>query len=141
MHTGNSSSNGAITNMQLAPLIDIALVLVIIFMVTAPILEQQSGVDLPRAAAVENSTQARHTITISRTGEIALNEVTLPQPRLERELRQALAQHPERMVLLRADKHATHKQTLEVLNLVKRAGAKKMAIATLQQAPQTNARY
>lgn len=141
MHAGNSSSNGTITNMQLAPLIDIALVLVIIFMVTAPILEQQSAVDLPRAATVETLTHARHTITISRAGEIALNEVTLPQPQLERALRQAIAQHPERMILLRADKHATHKQTLEVLSLIKRAGAKKMAIATVQQAQQANRGY
>ncbi|MEK7728472.1 MAG: biopolymer transporter ExbD [candidate division KSB1 bacterium] len=135
MHAGSSSGDGTITNMQLAPLIDIALVLVIIFMVTAPRLDNQSAlpVDLPKAATIAAKSQDHVTLTLTRTGEVALNETAMPQPQLEAELRQILAQHPERLVMIRADKQATHKQTLEMLALAKRAGAKKLAIATLQR--------
>ncbi len=136
MHARGSAPDGTITNMQLAPLIDIALVLVIIFMVTAPMLAQQTpALDLPHAATVEAIPPTSLTLTVTRTGALALNETAMPAPQLERELRQRMRQHPERLVVIRADKQATHRQTLEALTLAKRAGAKKLAIATLQRTP------
>lgn len=142
MHAAGSSPDGTITNMQLAPLIDIALVLVIIFMVTAPMLDKQSGlaVDLPQAVTVEAKPQENVTITLTSAGEIALNEATIPKQKLESELRRVLAQHPERLVMIRADKQVAHKQTLEMLALAKRAGAKKLALATLQRTANANLR-
>lgn len=136
MHANHSAPDGAITNIQLAPLIDIALVLVIIFMVTAPLLEQQTpAVNLPHATTVEAAPQASITLTVTSSGALALNEAAMPASELERELRQLVRQHPERVVMIRADKQATHRQTLEALALAKRAGAKKLAIATLQRTP------
>jgi len=136
MHAGGSSGDGTITNMQLAPLIDIALVLVIIFMVTAPMLDNQSGlsVDLPKAATIEAKSQDNVTITLTAADEVALNEDTIPLNKLEGELRKIVTKHPDRLVMIRADKQTTHKQTLELLGIAKRAGAKKLAIATLQRA-------
>lgn len=141
MHAGGSSGgNGAITNMQLAPLIDIALVLVIIFMVTAPMLDNQSAlpVDLPKAATIEAKSQDNVTITLTTADQVALNEDTMPLNKLESELRKIVAKHPDRLVMIRADKQTTHKQTLELLGIAKRAGAKKMAIATLQRTRPTS---
>ncbi len=135
MHAGGSSGGGIISNMQLAPLVDIALVLVIIFMVTAPMLNEKAGVavDLPKAATIDTKSEDNVTITLTVAGEVALNDTKMPLPQLEPALRKIVAKHPDRLVMIRADKEVTHKQILELMGIAKRSGAKKMAIATLQR--------
>src|SRR5262245_41009315 len=115
MHAGGSTKGGIISNMQLAPLVDVALVLVIIFMVTAPMLNQQAGmtVELPKAATIEARSEDNVTITLAANGEVALNDQKMAWYRLDTELRQIMIKHSDRMVLIRADKEVTHKQILE----------------------------
>ncbi len=134
MHAGNSSG-GIISNMQLAPLVDIALVLVIIFMVTAPLLDAHDTmqVDLPKAATVEAKSEDNITITVDATGQTALNKDLMPLAKLEPALKGILNKHPDRLVLIRADKKVLHQQILELLNIAKKSGAQKIAIATLQR--------
>ena len=135
MHAGGSSGGGIISKMQLAPLVDIALVLVIIFMVTAPMLNDKAGVavDLPKAATIETKSEDNVTITLTAAGEIALNDDKMSLAQLEPALRKIVVKHPDRLVMIRADKEVTHKQILELMGIAKRSGAKKMAIATLQR--------
>jgi biopolymer transport protein ExbD len=134
MQASNSPGN-IISNMQLAPLVDISLVLVIIFMVTAPILDTPGSfqVDLPKAATIEADSQDNLTITLTASGETALNAQALPLSKLEASLRPVVAAHPNRLVLIRADKQASHRQVLELLGIAKKSGAKKIAIATVQR--------
>jgi len=134
MQAGNSS-NGIISNMQLAPLVDIALVLVIIFMVTAPLLDANNTVevDLPKAATVEAKSEDNITITLDASGQTALNKDLVPLSKLEPAVKGMVAKHPDRLVLIRADKKVLHQQILEVLNIAKKSGAKKIAIATIQR--------
>ncbi|MDZ7289319.1 MAG: biopolymer transporter ExbD [candidate division KSB1 bacterium] len=134
MQASNTPGN-LISNMQLAPLVDISLVLVIIFMVTAPIINTPGSlqVDLPKAATIEANSEDNLTITLATSGEIALNQNLLPLSKLEPVLRDMVAQHPDRLVLIRADKQASHRQVLELLGIAKKSGAKKLAIATVQR--------
>ena len=131
----SNSSGSIITSMQLAPLVDIALVLVIIFMVTAPILDVPSNleVDLPKAATIEAKSEDNLTITLTPSGEIGLNEQVLSLPKLETALREMVAKHPNRLVLIRADKQVQHRQVLELLSIAKKSGAENLAIATVQR--------
>lgn len=134
MQAGNSSS-GIISNMQLAPLVDIALVLVIIFMVTAPLLDAHNSmeVDLPKAATVEAKSEDNITITLDPSGQTALNKDLLSISKLESALKGIVTKHPDRLVLIRADKKVFHQQILEILNIAKKCGARKVAIATIQR--------
>ena len=134
MQASNSPGN-IITHMQLAPLVDISLVLVIIFMVTAPILDTPGSlqVELPKAATIEADSEDNLTITLTASGETALNSQTLPLSKLESSLRPIVTEHPDRLVLIRADKLASHRQVLELLGVAKKSGAKKIAIATVQR--------
>jgi biopolymer transport protein ExbD len=134
MQASNSSGN-IISNMQLAPLVDIALVLVIIFMVTAPLLNVPASleVDLPQAATIEAKSEDNLTITLTSSGQMALNEQELPLSSLESTLRDKVTQHPDRLVLIRADKQVSHRQVLELLSIVKKSGAQRVAIATMQR--------
>lgn len=131
----NNSPGNIISNMQLAPLVDISLVLVIIFMVTAPILDTPGAlqVNLPKAATIEANSEDNLTITLVPSGQTALNEKTMPLPELEAALREKVTKYPDRLVLIRADKQVAHRHVLELLGVVKKSGAKKIAIATVQR--------
>lgn len=128
-------SGDLISNPNLAPLVDIALVLVIIFMVTAPLLDVPSNieVDLPKAATIEAKSQDNITLTLSPTGQAAINQNELPVARLGPALKEMVDRHPDRLVVIRADKQVTHKQILDLLGLAKKSGAKRIAIATVQR--------
>jgi biopolymer transport protein ExbD len=131
----NNAPNNIISNMQLAPLVDISLVLVIIFMVTAPILDTPGSlqIDLPKAATIEANSEDNLTITLTPAGQISLNEKKLLLSELELALREKVAKYPNRLVLIRADKQVTHQKVLELLGVAKKSGAKKIAIATVQR--------
>ncbi len=131
----NNSVGNIISNMQLAPLVDVSLVLVIIFMVTAPILDTPGSlqVDLPKAATIEANSEDNLTITLTPAGEISLNEKVLPRRELEAALREKVEKYPNRLVLIRADKQVTHQKVLDLLGAAKKSGAKKIAIATVQR--------
>jgi biopolymer transport protein ExbD len=134
MHAGNSPG-GIISNMQLAPLVDIALVLVIIFMVTAPLLSSHDSmqVELPKAATVEAKSEDNITITLNAAGQAALNKDIMTLAQMAPTLKDILKKHPDRLVLIRADKNVLHQQILETLNIAKKSGARKVAIATIQR--------
>jgi len=131
----NNSPGSIISNMQLAPLVDIALVLVIIFMVTAPILDTPGSlqVDLPKAATIEANSEDNLTLTLTTNGQIALNETAMALSAVESALREKVAKYPDRLVLIRADAEVAHRKVLELLGVAKKSGAKKIAIATVQR--------
>lgn len=131
----NNSPGKIISSLQLAPLVDVSLVLVIIFMVTAPILDTPGTmqVDLPKAATIEANSEDNLTITLISTGQISLNEKALTLRELEPALREKVGKYPNRLVLIRADKQVTHQKVLELLGVAKKSGAKKIAIATVQR--------
>ena len=124
-----------ISSMQLAPLVDISLVLVIIFMVTAPLLNVPGGlqIDLPKAATIEVKSEDNLTISLTVDGKVALNDEIVPTAQLESRLRGMMTKTPDRLVLIRADKLVTHRQVLDLLGIAKKSGAKRVAIATLQR--------
>ncbi len=134
MDSGKPSGD-IISNLNLAPLVDIALVLVIIFMVTAPLLDVPSNleVDLPKAATIEAKSQDNITISLGAGGETALNDKMLAPPQLAPALKKMVTDHPGRLVVIRADKNVSHRQILDLLGLAKKSGAQRIAIATVQR--------
>jgi len=126
---------GPINKIDITPLIGVGLILVIVFMVTSPLMMTpvDLGIDLPKAKTVEAKSESNITITISKEYILALNEKELQLAELQGELTQMLQDHPNRLVVIRADKGLTHRVILDVLSIAKRAGATKLAIATLQR--------
>ncbi len=128
--------DGPISKIDITPLVGVALILVIVFMVTSPLMMTPVDMDinLPKAKTVEAKSESNITITYSLDGKVALNEnefATLDE--LEAGLKQKLEEHPDRLVVIRADKNVTHKHILELLILAKKAGATHIAIATMQR--------
>lgn len=127
-------SDDPITDINITPLVDVCLVLVIIFMVTAPMFSDPPiKVDLPSAHTHEGEEADKITITLSKDGEYAIDARKFTDPKLLGDaLKSALAQKESKMVVLRADKDALHGQLTDLMARAKDAGAQSLTIATEQ---------
>ena len=120
-----------VTGINVTPLVDVGLVLVIIFMVTAPLFEQPAlNVNLPKASTKEGEEKENITVTITPDGKMAVNEQEVPRDGLQSALKKKLRLSDEKHVILRADKESLHGDLLFVMKIAKEQGAKSMAIAT-----------
>jgi biopolymer transport protein ExbD len=124
-----------IGKVDITPLVGVALILVIVFMVTSPIIMAPTNleVNLPKARTIEAKSESNITISFSHDRILALNEKEITINQLGEELKKMLENHPDRLVVIRADRNLTHREVLDVLSIAKRAGATKMAVATLQR--------
>lgn len=128
---GAGGGDNPITDINVTPLVDVCLVLVIIFMVTAPLFSQPvMKVELPKATTDEGESTENITITIDSDENIAVNakEVTLVE--LKPELKMKLQESAEKYVIIRADNLTNHGIVLNALDLAKELGAKKLVFAT-----------
>jgi biopolymer transport protein TolR len=121
---------------NVVPYIDVMLVLLIIFMVTAPMLSQGIKVDLPQAAAepIEPEDLEPLLLSVDAAGEMYLNlgdpEQSLPAARLLELAAAALRREPERPVLVKADRAVPYGRVVEGMVLLQQAGAKKVGFVT-----------
>jgi len=122
-----------IAGVNIVPVIDLCLVLLIILMVTSPILEQaQLPVKLPKAATIENK-EKNISITYSPDGRIAVNtEILDNEFQFEGILRKKLQADPDTMVILRVDREANYAVLTDLWGRCKKAGARKISIGTEQ---------
>ncbi len=132
---GSSLDDSPITDINITPLVDVCLVLVIIFMVTAPMMSDPAiKVDLPKAHTMEGEEKDKITLTLGKAGDYALDYEKYPDVNsLEAALKMKLAQSDSKLIILRADKDALHGQLTDLMGRAKDAGALAMTIATEQQ--------
>ncbi|MBI4055731.1 MAG: biopolymer transporter ExbD [Elusimicrobia bacterium] len=125
-------SEEAITGINVTPLVDVCLVLVIIFMVTTPLLNQPSlSIVLPKAHTQEGEERENTTLTLTADGRVALNEkIVEDRKELKGLLCYQIGQTSERHVVLRADLSALHGTLVEMMGLAKICQAKSLTIAT-----------
>lgn len=121
---------------NVVPYIDVMLVLLIIFMVTAPMLSQGIKVDLPKAAAepIEPDDLEPLLLSVDSTGAMYLNlgdpKRALDEARLLELAGAALRREPERPVLVKADRAVPYGRVVEGMVLLQQAGAKKVGFVT-----------
>jgi biopolymer transport protein ExbD len=120
-----------ITEINVTPLVDVSLVLVIIFMVTAPLFSQPvMTVEIPKAITDEGKEQENITITINPEEKIAVNSKEVTKDEMKGELKSKLAQSKDKVVVIRADKMTNHGVVVEALDMAKELGAKSLIFAT-----------
>ncbi len=123
-----------ITKINVLPLVDVCLVLVIIFMVTAPLMMQPiMEVKLPQAVTIEGEEKENITITIAMNGKIAVNEKETTWEKLSAELTERVKRNQDKFVIIRADENASHGEMLKAMRIARDAGAKKLTVATEQK--------
>ncbi|MBI5629607.1 MAG: biopolymer transporter ExbD [Elusimicrobia bacterium] len=130
---GKVSRGRTIAELNLIPLIDVALILVIIFMVLTPILVQsQLTVKLPKAES-GTSASAENTVTvqISRNGALTVEGAVVKWPSLEKELTLRLPQSAKKTLLVQADRSVAVEKVVAVLDAAKRLGVGKLGIGVV----------
>jgi len=125
-----------ITRVNVTPIIDVALVLVIILLVTAPMLSVADlPVDLPAAHTREAESQRNVSVTLSAGGHVAVDEEVVEREKLRSKLSAKLHKpgNEDVLVVVRADAGAPYAAVRELLADARAAGAKRLAIATRQK--------
>ena len=125
-----------ITKINVTPIIDVALVLVIILLVTAPMLSVADlPVDLPQARSREAEDERNVSITLSTTGAVAIDEDIVSRADLRAALAARLAKdgNADALVVVRADTGTPYSAVREILEDARAAGALRIAIATRQK--------
>lgn len=125
-----------ITKVNVTPIIDVALVLVIILLVTAPMLAVSDlPVNLPQAQTRESEDERNVSVTLSSGGELAVDETKIPRASLTSLLRERLQQKGNEnvLVVVRADADAPYSIVRGLLEDARAAGARRLAIATRQK--------
>ena len=124
MAFSSEDQSDGINDINITPFVDVVLVLLVIFMVTAPMMIKTSmELKLPSAANTDQIEQTTIGITILKSGNIMLNgQVTSPDD-MELEISSSLENDPNTQVVIMADKMATHGMVIELIDRVKGAGA------------------
>ena len=125
----SDAEDGIITDINVTPLVDVVLVLLIIFMVTATyIVRRAVKVDLPRAAAAGESVATTVVVVMNRDGVLYLDGEERSEPDIELRLRQVVARDHEARALVSADQGLQLGSVVRVIDLVKRAGVAQFAL-------------
>ena len=122
------------SDINMTPLIDVMLVLLVIFIITAPLMVSAVKVDLPRTSAPAAPETAAPTlaVAIDKDGTVFVRDQALTGPALEQALR-AAAQNPDTEVQLRADRAVPYGHVVEFMALANRAGLSRVGFVA--QAP------
>jgi biopolymer transport protein ExbD len=122
--------DGVVAEINITPLTDVFLVLLVIFMVTTSVVANQGkNIDLP-GAEVSDATPEGVTVEVSPDGSMAVNQVAVSDEGLFDALSAALETSRDKMVILRGDRAVLLGQAVNILDIAQQAGAKGIALAT-----------
>ncbi len=126
-----SGSDRLMSDINVTPFVDVMLVLLIIFMVTAPMMVQGVDVALPEVSATPMVTDKENlTVTIDREANIYINDFQVRMDFLKEKLEKILAGKTDREVFFRADKNVSYGVVVSVMAEIKAAGVDKLGMVT-----------
>src|SRR5881394_1438379 len=122
-----------ISGINVTPLVDVVLVLLVILMVASTyIVAQTLKVALPKARATDGTADKPTTVQLLKDGKLRWNEQPVQEKELEDKIRAAVAADPEMSLVVSADKEAQHGGVVHIMDLAKLAGVTKFAINVMQ---------
>jgi len=131
MGGGDEGADGAFSGINVTPLVDVMLVLLVIFMVTAPMMQQGVAVDLPNATgAALPQEDATFVVTVTVDGQLYLNDTKHDLATLTERLLAIREEKPGLVVYLRADNDSSYGNVVSVMAALKRAGIEKLGMIT-----------
>jgi biopolymer transport protein TolR len=122
---------------NVVPYIDVMLVLLVIFMVTAPLLTPGVKVDLPKASAtpVDNSDRETLVVTVDRKGKLFLDDREIGASELQAKVSAILRVRPQTPVLVRGDRQVAYNEVMQAMVLLQAAGAPSVGLVTQPAEP------
>jgi len=126
-----NSEKRSMAEINVTPLVDVMLVLLIIFMVTAPMLSMGIDVNLPRVKSKSiDIAEEKLVLSINENKEIFLNKTRLPLQDINAKLTAIFAERVDREIFLRADKNVSYGFVVEVMSEIRKAGIDKLGMIT-----------
>ena len=118
-----SSGPQPMSDINVTPLVDVMLVLVVIFIITAPLLASTIRLDLPKTDAAKSADTPRFvTLVVDKSGQTFLNDKPVALDALARQLAQTASQSPDTEVQLRADQAVPYGKVVQVMGVAQKAG-------------------
>ena len=126
----NGQKRSLMAEINVVPLVDVVLVLLIIFMVTAPLLYRGIDINLPRSATNTIQPEERVVITVEKNQEIFVDKDRVTVDRVEPILETIKRRNPTVTVYLRADRDVPYGLVIQVMDAIKRVGIDKLGMVT-----------
>jgi biopolymer transport protein ExbD/biopolymer transport protein TolR len=130
LNNGGSRSRRALADINITPFVDVVLVLLIIFMVTAPILQSGIEVSVPKTRTVKEITEERLVISIDREQRVFLGNDPINIHEIGAKLRQRIRDPQNQSIFVRADEEVPFGAFATVMDAVKQAGISNVSIVT-----------
>ncbi|HLL05400.1 MAG TPA: biopolymer transporter ExbD [Myxococcaceae bacterium] len=140
MAGGANDDDDEITGINVTPLVDIVLVLLIIFMVTANFIVRETvEVDLPRAANGGETVQGLVNVVIDKDGKLFFDGAEVPEDELQRKVSEAVAKDKDTRAIISADQSLPYGRVMRLIDVVKGQGIAKFALNIQKDAAPTPA--
>ncbi len=118
-----------ISDINITPFVDVVLVLLVIFMVTAPMLvREQLAVNLPKTQTGEKSASKAITIFVDKEGILSYEDQKMTLSDIEVAVKKAVSENPNIQAVIGADKDAKHGDVVNIIDVIKKTGLTKFAI-------------
>ena len=130
------AKGGVKSDINVTPLVDVMLVLLIIMMIVAPLLQKGAPVRLPTAAnSVDKpETQGQTVVAVAANGDYYVNGVPVPFAEVKRRVSDILENQTEKIVLIKADEDASYGKVMEAMDELRAAGIEDMGLITERRA-------
>jgi biopolymer transport protein TolR len=136
MSMGGGPSRGIKSEINVTPLVDVVLVLLIIFMVVTPMLQRGKDVQLPKAIKIEKEEKKEADpiiVSVTPDKKMYIESDEYSDVEFEEKLRETLAPNPGRKVLLKGDETLAFEEVRKVMNLARKAGARSISLGVEEQ--------
>jgi biopolymer transport protein TolR len=127
---GGNRIGGTLAEINIIPLVDVTLVLLLIFMLTAPLMYRGIDVNLPKTAGKPTAVEERMVLTLTKEQTVYLNDKSLPLASLEDALRNIFKNRQDKTLYLRADQALQYGFVVETMDRVRRSGIEKLGMVT-----------
>ncbi len=127
----DSTQDSIMAEINMTPMVDVMLVLLIIFMITLPVIQQAVKVELPKANSVRNEVKPESIqLSIDAKGQIYWNSTAIDLATFDKDAEEAAKKDPQPEINLRADKSVKYEYVAKVLAASRRAGLTKLGFVT-----------
>ena len=127
---GGPRIGATLSEINIIPLVDVILVLLLIFMLTAPLMHRGIDVSLPKSAAKPTAVEERVGLTLTKDRMVFINDKPVPLAGLEPRLREVLKSRADKTIYLKADQGLQYGFVVETMDRVRRAGVEKLGMVT-----------
>lgn len=128
--TNNGRTQTSLADINITPLVDVVLVLLVIFMITAPVLQSGIEVAIPKTRTVKEITEQRVVVTIDRDQQVFLGDKPVNVHELGQRLQESMGPTTKKIIYLRADERVPFGAFASVMDAVKQAGITNISIVT-----------